>query len=71
MKQLNANIGAVHPASNSHKDVKDGGRCQPGHVTGASKSSNTATATTERSKATRVVARANSIADFLAISYTA
>src|SRR5262249_41229353 len=68
MKQLNANIGPVHRASNSHNDVEDASRrCQPGHAIGGSKSSNTATVMAERSRAIRIAVRAKSIGSFWSI----
>src|SRR5262249_35791645 len=65
MKQLNASVGAVHPASNSHNDVKDESRRrQPGHAAGGPKSSNAPTVAAERSKAIRTAARANFIGNY-------
>ncbi|MGY3444437.1 MULTISPECIES: hypothetical protein [unclassified Bradyrhizobium] len=58
MKQWNANIGAVHTASASHKEVEEWRKCQPGHAFGGLISSSAAAVIAESSRAIKVEVRA-------------
>jgi len=62
MKQLNANIGAVHIANICHNEVEEWRSCQPGHAPGGSISSSAIAVMAERSKAIKMAVRADFIA---------